>query len=84
MTITPDTQRQILMALADADNTQNDDAFTIPVEKGCEFARSLAPILQHERALGWNVGCDQGIKWAQGNADRPLKNPYATEKEPRQ
>lgn len=40
------------------------------------FDRWWARTQREARAAGWAIGCDQGIKWAQGNADKPLHNPY--------
>lgn len=40
------------------------------------MADQLDGLFREFRADGWTIGCDQGIKWAQGKADRPLRNPY--------
>lgn len=66
----------ITRALADADANIDGEHFCIPLTRLTAFIESLEPLLQRHRAIGWYVGCDQGIKWAQGNADRPLTNPY--------
>lgn len=45
------------------------------------FDRWWGKTEREARAKGWAVGCDQGIKWAQGKVDRPLHNPYQNKEE---
>lgn len=77
--MTPADKDIIIQALADTDTGTDDDHFTIPLTGTAALAERLEPLLCRARALGWTVGCDQGVKWAQGNADRPLTNPYTEE-----
>ncbi|KFI56562.1 hypothetical protein [Bifidobacterium callitrichos] len=76
MTTQPATRDAIVIALSKLDTGTNDDAFTIPIQQMSALADLLEPEFRRLMALAWFVGCDQGIKWAQGKADRPLRNPY--------
>ncbi|OXN01462.1 hypothetical protein [Bifidobacterium vansinderenii] len=45
------------------------------------FAQWLAEHDREQMARAWFIGCNAGIRWAQGNADQPLANPYDTDTE---
>lgn len=79
MTADPTTKTAIIHALAGLDTDTDQDAFTIPLEQAGRLAELLEPEFRRQRALGWHTGCTAGIKWAQGNADKPLRNPFETE-----
>lgn len=73
------TKNAIIDALAELDTDTDQDAFTIQLEQAGKLAGLLEPEFRRQRALGWHIGCTAGIKWAQGNADEPLRNPYDEE-----
>lgn len=76
MTTQPTTKHAIITALSKLDTSSSLDEFTIPLEQAGALADLLEPEFRRRMALAWHVGRSQGVKWAQGEADEPLGNPY--------
>ena len=76
MTTQPTTKHAIITALSKLETSSSLDEFTIPLERAGALADLLEPEFRRRMALAWHVGRAQGVKWAQGEADEPLRNPY--------
>lgn len=86
MTGQPTTRHAIITALSKLDTSSSLDEFTIPLEQAGALADLLEPEFRRRMALAWHVGRAQGVKWAQvkwtqGEADEPLRNPYEDEED---
>ena len=50
-----------------------------PVQSDESLRDDLYRWLHQVQSVAWHVGVNTGIKWASGEAEKPLTNPYRTE-----